>query len=331
MTNKDKYRQLCESEKTIPIFCQAWWLDATAKDTWDVAIVEKGDSIFAALPYVIRKRSGFKIITQPPLTQFLGPWIRPNNAKYSKRLSNEKELLQSLFSQLPELTAYQQSWSPSITNWLPLYWMGFQQTSRYTYRIENLDDLDSIWKNFESSTRKEIRKSINREGIKVRTDLTVDDFLKLNKKVFLRQGLELPYTEDLVYEIEKAATANNARKIFIAEDKEGNHHAAVYLIWDSNSAYYLMGGGDPELRSSGATSLCMWEAIKFASTVTNSFDFEGSMIEPIERFFRSFGATQTLYFSVSKSNSQLFTGLKFLKKDSLPKLRKYLNSLLSKW
>ena len=34
----------------------------------------------------------------------------------------------------------------------------------------------------------------------------------------------------------------------------------------------------------GATSLLMYESIKFASTKVDCFDFEGSMIEPIERF-----------------------------------------------
>jgi hypothetical protein len=83
-------------------------------------------------------------------------------------------------------------------------------------------------------------------------------------------------------------------------------HAGIYVVWDEQSAYYLMGGGDPELRSSGATSLCMWEAIKFVSTKTKSFDFEGSMIERVERFFRAFGAIQTPYFSITKTDSRVF-------------------------
>lgn len=330
MTNKDKYRQLCENEETIPVFCQAWWLDATAKDTWDVAIVEKGGSIFAALPYVTRKKAGFEIITQPPLTQFLGPWIRPDNAKYSKRLSNEKELLQNLFSQLPEFTAYKQNWSPSITNWLPLYWLNYHQTTRYTYRLEDLSNIEEIWKNLDAKTRNTVRKAENKENLVIKANPTIDEFLALNKKVFSRQNLRLPYDENLVYSIDMAANERNCRKIFIAIDPSGKHHAAVYLIWDTNSAYYLMAGSDPDLRNSGASSFCLWEAIKFASTVSRSFDFEGSMIEPVERSFRSFGARQTPYFSISKSNSQLFTGLNFLRQNSLLRLKESLKSRVSK-
>jgi hypothetical protein len=92
-----------------------------------------------------------------------------------------------------------------------------------------------------------------------------------------------------------------ARKIFIAEDDQGRRHAGVYMVWDENSAYYLMGGGDPALRNGGAASLCMWEAVKYASTVARSFDFEGSMLESVERFFRGGGAVQMPYFSVWKT------------------------------
>jgi len=66
-----------------------------------------------------------------------------------------------------------------------------------------------------------------------------------------------------------------------------------------------MGGADSELRNSGATSLCMWEAIKHAATVTKRFDFEVSMIEPIERFFRAFGAILMPYFRITKTPSRL--------------------------
>jgi hypothetical protein len=35
--------------------------------------------------------------------------------------------------------------------------------------------------------------------------------------------------------------------------------------------------------------------------VSRVFDFEGSMLEPIEHFVRAFGGRQTPYFSVSKA------------------------------
>src|SRR5690606_13716638 len=97
------------------------------------------------------------------------------------------------------------------------------------------------------------------------------------------------------------------------EDGGGRQHAGVYIVWDSESAYYIMGGGDPELRNSGATSYCMWEAIRFSATVSRRFDFEGSMIEPVERFFRAFGAELTPYFQISRSKSLILGTVNFVR------------------
>ncbi|MCY1460607.1 Acetyltransferase (GNAT) domain protein [compost metagenome] len=124
--------------------------------------------------------------------------------------------------------------------------------------------------------------------------------------------MKVPYSRDLVKRIDDACAERKRRAILIAEDPEGRRHAGVYIVWDQNSAYYIMGGGDPELRNSGATSLCMWEAIKLASTVTKAFDFEGSMLEPVERFFRGFGASQVPYFSITKTPSKLLKTYFFL-------------------
>src|SRR5690554_6107971 len=153
MTNKDKYRLLCKNEPSIPIFSKDWWLDSVAGDAWDVVLVEKGDQILASMPYTMRQRYGLNVISQPALTQTLGPWLRPSTAKYARRLSQEKDLLQKLFEQLPKFAHYQQNWHCTRTNWLPLYWLGYEQTTRYTYRLEDLSSEEQIWGEMEANIR----------------------------------------------------------------------------------------------------------------------------------------------------------------------------------
>ena len=131
--------------------------------------------------------------------------------------------------------------------------------------------------------------------------------------IYSRKNIKVPHSEEIFLKIDLACEAKKLRKIFIAVDQEGRHHAGVYLVWDNESAYYLMGGSDPDLRNSGATSLCIWEAIKFASTVSKEFNFGGSMMEPVESFFRAFGGKQKLIFNISKTNSLLLRTFFFLK------------------
>jgi hypothetical protein len=257
------------------------------------------------MPYHQQSKYGFKVITHPPLTQTLGPWIRPSEAKYAKALGYQKYVMNKLIDGLTSYDHFSNNWHYLNTNWLAFYWRGFKQTTRYTYIICDLTDRKKLWDGLEDKVRGEIRNAANRFQLVVRDDLSVEDFLKLNQMSFDRQGMDLPYSEVLVKTLDMACAKRGQRKILIGVDQKGQHHAGVYVVWDSNSAYYLMGGGHPELRSSGATSLCIWEAIRHSSFVTKSFNFEGSMIENVERFFRGFGAIQTPYFHITKTPSRI--------------------------
>ena len=303
---RERYRQHCREEMSIPIFSRDWWLDAVCGEAnWDAAIVEKGGSIVGSLPYFIKKQWGLTLLVQPPLTQALGPWLRPSTAKYSKSLGYQKDVMNALIDQLPLYDYFSQNWHYSNTNWSPFYWKGFKQSSYYTYVLSNLIDEKQLWEGLETKVRSDIKKAKIRFNLKVRDDLSVDDFFRIMQKSFGRQDMKMPCSNDLVSRLDSKCHERNCRKIWIAEDEEGNHHAGAYVVWDDNSAYYVMGGGDPGLRNSGAASLVLWEAIRHASTVTRVFDFEGSMVEGIERFFRGFGGRQELFYNLKKTNSRL--------------------------
>ena len=96
--------------------------------------------------------------------------------------------------------------------------------------------------------------------------------------------------------------------MLFAVDEKDCVHAAAYVVWGGEVAYYLVGGGDPELRCSGAGSLVMWESILRAREVAPVFDFEGSMLPPVERFFRAFGGRQTPYLHAEPGNASSSPG-----------------------
>ena len=295
--------QIDEIEEVNSIFQQPWWLEVVAPGQWGEVVVKRGEEVSARMPYVIKKKYGLTALTMPPLTQTLGPWLRPSKAKYARRISEQKQLMNELIEQLPEVDYFCQNFSPYITNWLPFYWRGYTQTTRFTYRLEDLTDLDVIWSGFNENVRNKVRKA--QKQVEIRDDLSIQDFIKINELTFIRQGKELPYSAELVECLHNACQANSASKAFFAIDEQDRIHAAIYLVWDSNTAYYLMAGEHPELRKSGANSLLIWEAIKYASTVTKVFDFEGSMIEPVEEFVRAFGGRQTPYYQVTKMSRRM--------------------------
>jgi hypothetical protein len=306
MNTKELYRQFSREEPSLPIFSRDWWLDAAAgPDGWDVALVEKGNKVLATMPYMLRRRFGLNVLGQPALTQKMGPWLRPCEGSPAQKLASEKTLMQLLIDQLPAFDHFNQNWDYARSNWLPFSWNGFQQSTRYTYMLANLNDTGRLWAGFENSTRAECKKATERFKLQIRDDLPLDAFLALNHLTYRRQGISMPYSEALVRRLDAACAERTCRKFFIAVDSDGRYHAGNYFVWDECSSYGLMSGIDPSVRNSGGASLCMWKAILHAAQVTQRFDFAGSMLEPVERFFRGFGAAQVPYFNITKTPSRL--------------------------
>jgi hypothetical protein len=238
----------------------------------------------------------------PPLTQILGPWLRPSKGKYCKQLTEQKKLLTELIEALPRNDYFLENFHYTTTNWLPFYWKGFDETTRYTYVLQNLGDHDAVWNGFDPELRAEILQA--QERLQVVDDLGIDAFLKASDAVFLRQGKRSPYPRDLILRIHEACQAHNAGKIFFAVDSDRTVHSAIYIAWTPFAAYYILGGGKPDLvESNEANSLLLWEAIRFAPGVATTFDFAGSMIRPVVHFYRQFGARQRPYSHITRASS----------------------------
>jgi hypothetical protein len=284
---------------TNALFEQPWWLDSVAPGAWDEVVVRRGDEVVARLPYAYRRRLGMTVIAQPPFTQTLGPWLAPSDGKYSRRLDTEMKLLGQLLELLPPYQYFRQCFATALTNWLPFHWAGFRATVKYTYRIEDLSDLDRVRQGFQEHVRRGIKKAGN--VLEVDHDLPLDELLRLDAETYARQGLPAPYTQEAVRRLDAACAMRGARRVLGAVDSQGRTHAALYVVWDAKAFYALIAARDAQLQAPGANTLLYWEAIRLASEVSRVFDFEGSMMRPIEHYFRGFGGHQTPYFCVWKS------------------------------
>lgn len=285
------------------IFEQPWWWNAVTNQNWDVIEVKNGNELIARLPYYITKRLRQNIITLPPLTQTTGPWIKPLIGKPVNNLARRKEILDELIEKIPKkmnIDLYLNSENFYI---LPFRWHGFKYEPTFSYRIKALNDVNTIFSCFREAVRRQIRKA--EKEIVVRDDSSIDVLLTMQDKTFKRQDRINPYPKDLVSKLDESCCMHNARKFLTAIDAKGVVHAAAYFVYDTNVCYYLMGGADPEFRSSGAQSLLLWEGIKFAAAVSKQFDFEGSNVEDIERAFRSFSADFVINYRITRLNPLL--------------------------
>ncbi len=309
--SKNEYQLFCSKEKSIPIFSQPWYLDTICgKNGWDILMVKRGKEVAATMPIQVRKKYGFRLPRMPLFVKYWGPYFT-NNFRSKKQ---QQKLMRELIQLFPKYDLFEQYFHPLITNSLPFHWAGFSTTTRYTFVLESLDNLEKIYSNIDSDYRNnKIPKA--KQIVEITSDRTLQEFYAVQKKTFDRQGIDVPFSFDFLKKYDEALANNNARKIFFAVDKENQIHSVVYLIWDEETAYFLMAGDDADLRNSGAGIFLTWHVIEYVKVVLqkNRFDFLGSMIEPITRVRRNFGAKQVSYFNIKKINSKLLKVLYALK------------------
>lgn len=312
ITATGRYRNFCvNAPADFPLFMQDWYLDAVCtRGTWEAAVVEKGGKIAGVMPCFIKKSGLWHYVTMPVLGRFMGPYILPE----FRNSHRETEIVESLIGQLPKLVTFTQDFNYTVTNWLPFYWQNFRQSTRYSY-VLHVENLEQVWNGIAADYRNhKIRKA--KAFLQIETDGNLQELFRLNNLGYTRQRLPIPFNFSFLQNLDQILAQKKQRKIFVVRNpKTGAIHSAAYLVWDQSAAYYLIAGDDPALRNAGSGILMAWECIRYTAEVLRlpCFDFVGSMIRPVERVRRQFGAVQQPYFRVEKESSLFWKMAKRLK------------------
>lgn len=300
MTQKEQYRILCEQETTIPLFLQYWWMEAVCMGKqWDVLLCTRNGEIVAAMPYLCGKKLRMKYIIQPQQTQINGIWVKPGYADEATELAND------FISQLEELQlAYYYQQYP-IASPFPACFKenGFKVKERVTYRIEDLTDMESVVASFQKSKRKQLRKALT---LKTDLNMSSDEFYNFHVACLAEQKKTINYSRAFFLALYKAAKVHSQGQIIAVRNMDGQVLAAVFLVWDATSAYFLISSYSHIHNKTGATALIVLESMKFARCKVKAFDFEGSMDPGIATFHREFGGQKTVYYSIEKYYKPIF-------------------------
>jgi hypothetical protein len=306
MSNRQQYIQFCVEHLDIPIFSQPWWLDAVCPNQWDIILIEKNNRIIASFPYHKTKMQNiFTHIGMPPLTQKLGPYIvyDKNKTTEDKRINYEHEIYNEIINRIPQCDEFVVNFDRRYKNWLPFYWRGFKQTTRYTYILDNIQDYNFIIQKYAKSKRQPIQKA--KEKLKFKCDLPKDVFYAYFTEVIHERNEKVGFSKELFFRLYDTVYAHQAGQVFYCDDEENNIHAINMIVWDVECAYYLLAMRKKEYNTSGGTEFLVDETIKYVAKFVDCFDFEGSMIKGVEESYRRYGAHQTEYYQIFKYNNPI--------------------------
>lgn len=305
-TDKETYIEWAETQENLPIFFRPWYLDKVSHyGKWD-AIITAGKSgiIEGVWVYYSTQRYKQKFIVMPPLTPFGGIWIPElTSSKPVYKTQKQVSIIRKLLEKIPQNAAlYRQTFVPQFDNWLPFFWKGYQQTTRYTFIIEDIQH----WTIDKAATN--VRNKINKASTELSITNEVSPELMFDQvaDIMQQKGMPLIWSKEFFLNLDGELSRRGKRIILGAADKEGRIHATAYIILDGETAYLMMLGSDTTLRQSGAIPFVIYHAIRAASDHVNRFDFEGSVMESLFDLFSGFGGTMTPCYSIYKTKSILW-------------------------
>jgi len=308
MTDKQRYIEFCENERSIPIYSRPWWLDCVCGEkNWDVLLSLQDNAVVAAMPYYM-PCSG--IIAMPPFTQTMGIWFNPAflETNASKEIYREHTICENIINQLPDTSFFQIRFHHSFNDWLPFYWRGFRQTTRYNYLYSDIENFEELKKNLGRSINESLKKAA-KSKLYVRQNIDIEDFLTINSQVFERQNKK-PISPKTLIKLINTSIARNQGNIWGSFDENDILNAAVFVVWQDKIAYAIANGTNTKLRQSGGLAMAILQAVSDLSSLCTVFDFGGSMIKGVEHFFREFGTEQKTYFQIEKGKLNFYNKLK---------------------
>ena len=282
------------------VFHEPWWLDATAPGKWREISIEDGGRCVARFPFVDRRILSLRLLVSPPLCPRLGPLITLDSPRTESVNRRVDHLVHGLIDQLPPADLFRAVLRPQVASWVPFHQRGFRVDPQLSYVIDDLSDLDRVWSGIAGHTRRVIRRA--KEALRVERDTDARRLGVMSTSTFARQGLGLPYPAEVLDRTVQEMSARGCGTVLTALDESDRVHASAICVWDRDRAWYLGGGGDTTLRSSGAGSLLLWELIRESSRHVGQFDFEGSMVPSIGKYFRNFGGRRETCYLVTRTS-----------------------------
>lgn len=286
---KEYYRSLCTDGRITDLFMQDWWLDATGP--WRVSLAVRNQQVIGAMPFRTHRQWGIRKIDMPDLTHHLSIWMdKPPDITEHKWLTREKQIIWMLIEGLPNYDFFSMVFKEnSFSNWLPFYWRGFRQESRYSFVLDHADAA-VIDMAINSSFKKKLRKAS--ESLQIRTDIDNTSFYRVWSKTYDRKKIKAPFSFEVFQRMDRAIEAHGAGLKMGCYTSDGKLVAVSSLVWDQHTAYYYLSADDALGRDLSASLFLCREAIRiaFEERKVQRFDFCGSMIEGVTEVRRQFGA-----------------------------------------
>lgn len=309
---EEKYTKLCGGSPAFNSF--AWQKNVHPSGLKIYGIFEDDNQMIGTFHLHFEKKMGFTFIKTPHYIPHIGLVFNNRTQNEANGLSFNKKVVEHVCDFVKSLPygVISIALPPSVIDTQPFFWNKFKVIPNYTYRLNLNLSAEEIEKRFSPEHRNSIKKAI-KDGVEVKECKDLEVVKKVILKTFSQKDKSVSEANinSILFKI-----ANSTNSFAFTATLNNEVIAATFCLYDTNCCYYLLGGYSNDSKQHGAGALCVYNSILKAKQLNVPlFDFEGSMIKEVERYFRSFGGELVPYYTVNKAKLPLEMILKLIKRE----------------
>ena len=276
--DEQKWNALINSSVQSLPYAFSWYLDAVA-DNWDSVVLNNYE---AAMPLVWLRKFGVKCLYQPYYCQQLGIFSRENlNAQQIKEFI-------SVAQKFPYVNINLNSSAAIIAG-------EFKFSKKKNLLLHLNTEYTLLKKNYSENHRRNIAKA-EKNKLKFSEGMELKQFQKFYLENINREKENFKTQHEKIFKtLTKTLIKNGIGKFFAVVNENGNPEAASVLLFHQNRIINIINTSSAEGKRNGSSHLLFDKIIEKFSDTENVFDFEGSSIVGIARFYEGFGAHEETF------------------------------------
>jgi hypothetical protein len=284
------------------VFHYSWWLEISSPRFQILGVRDKGGRLVAGIPLPMRRLPGLSLIHSPSLTPYLGPIF---DLSREHGICDQLYLMRSygelLARRIPAFDSFRCVVGASGPDLQGFLWAGFQAELAYTFRISRSQTLASVEEQMTRTHYQNLSKAL-----RLRLQVTRNEAAAASDalaEMHRRRHEALLYPEEIARRLCSAALERGKGDLYLARSSDEVPVAALFTVHDLRTTYQIISGFETSREYDQGSYILLWRALKDALEEGRDYDFEGSSLRGVEKFYRRWGATAAPVWRLVKVGS----------------------------
>lgn len=276
------------------VFSSESWTSAYDSKLRRFVILDDSEKVIGGFVAYEGGMRSIKTLVTPPFASHCGLFISSEHSSPFKKNSFQKKIMQAIadFLSNSSYSYYKLDFPEGFGDMQPFVWKKMNVNVKYSYVLDCSVSVEEIRGNLDPKLRNVLNK-FEKENWIISNERNPEEAYALITSTLGSNNVK--WKDEILKELLKTTCLNYT----LIQSQNGV--VAIALTADAGTkAYYVFGGVRREEKNNSLGPAALFNAILFAKQNDRTvFDFEGSMIPEIERYFRQFGGELVAQYSIN--------------------------------